>query len=145
MKKILTILIFSPVFLSAQIVQTFGSIETGMIGKSTSVKNDDIVAVARHNALMYGDVSFTLNRGKFYLKQSALTTFKYRQGKTSFTPVDITWNTELYVNFCWGKIGFDHMCLHPVENNMSEPEADRMRSSYDRIYVKFKIGEHPND
>lgn len=61
----------------------------------------------------------------------------------SFRPLIVNYETNLYVDLWKDKIniGISHGCLHPVVDNRDDLFKTLYRVSFNRIYVKIKIGQ----
>ncbi len=90
---------------------------------------------------MYSDVTLAFNWKWFTLEQKLYDVFTYEGGHT-FKPLEIHYTTKFYWKWKFLKIGYEHLCLHPIVNNLTKFEKVSRRSSYDKIYVEFNFNNY---
>lgn len=160
---ILIVCVFILEYSEAQI-KVSGFIETGYLSESYSMNKNELRIVGnpimklidgkkqlvpdldyvgnitnlRHSKCMYSDITLVFNWKWFTLEQEIYDIFSYEGGHT-FKPLEIHYTTRIYADYKFIRVGYEHLCLHPIINDLNKFERVSRRSSYDKIFIRFSF------
>jgi hypothetical protein len=139
MKKLAIIfLMFVNISIVGQIKNN-GSIEIGWINGRETIHQNELynARFIYPDASFYGNINLDFSYKFINFTQSINNVFCYKQGK-SFSPIDVEFISVLGFTYKRFSIGYQHSCLHPIINQVSDVENLWRRGNEDRIYLKFK-------
>jgi nitrate reductase gamma subunit len=137
MKTLLISLLLSVVLQNVNSqIKTNGFIETGYLSGAQSMKYDGIATYEYPENTFYADVNLTFKLKHVYLEQQLFNVFNYKGGKT-FSVIEIEYKTRIYYKWKALKIGYEHMCLHPIINQHNEIPKLTRRASHDKIFIRL--------
>jgi len=155
--KIIAIILMSLMCINSNgQIKTSGYIEIGWLSdqssinethyKTTGGSNDgftDISNIKRFENIIrydknsfYADIVLLFKFKKIHLEQTLYSSFNYENG-CSFKPLEIKYQTRLFYKMKSFKIGYEHMCLHPIINQHNELLKITRRASHDKIFIRY--------
>lgn len=136
MKKIilLSVLFLVSIAVYAQTITPTGSLRLSLIGS-------DITRVDRYGSVspqgsIKTDLALGANITKFFMASTRIETYCFNEGDGIwFTPYQSNYYISFEAHYKAVKLGVEHACYHPVENDLDIREV---RGGYSRAY--FEVG-----
>ena len=122
------------------IIKPGESFPTEIKGLITNIEGREIISniiSLDYDNYLYSEINIGLNWKWFTLEQKIYDIFCYDGKGYTFRPLEIMYTTTLYWDWKMLRVGYSHMCAHPIGNEHNSSQAITRRSSYDKIYLRI--------
>jgi hypothetical protein len=86
---------------------------------------------------LYTEIKIFLNYKRIHFEQNVYNILRYESGRT-LTPLEILYESRIFLRFNKIDIGYDHMCSHPIIVNYNNFKVQR-ETGHDKIFIRLNF------
>lgn len=123
-------------------IKTKGFVEIGAMQEREALNHSGFVFTMDRPNVAFGTVNLEFVYKKFHFENEIVNILSYPDDSYSFGVLEVQYKTKAFYKFSKKfRVGFEHLCIHPIINQHNEIEIVTRRTSYNKVFFRFSFGE----